>query len=1162
MYGAVGAPLTRGGERNAPEGAVDGAGAAGTLGDRAVSAALCRGATVMRTEVVGACRAFVLGLIGLAVCSAAWAQQDPLASPPELTVEAVEARVALITASADIGAEERQRLLDAYGLALERLKEGEARAAEAAAFSQAQQEAPERLAAVKALVAAGPGEPEPLPGDAPLEDLEQLRLQAEARLAAARDEGARVEADRQTRADRRLKVPELAAAATTELAAIGRDLEPAAAAAPSRDGAAQRTLLGARRRAVEAALDAYTKEIASYDARGELLQARKELAALQVGKAQAALDLIRETIAERQRAAARADARQVAADAAEVHPVLKPLAGSNRDLALHRAQQLLPRTDEAAERLRDVQAKVQSVKDDLAKVQARVAEAGMTKALALLLTERLPKLPDVSLYERSIAERQPKIEDAQLRLFGLEEELAEELGDAAAGALRLATAADAGLTAEERGRIEAAAVELLRTRRQLVEAEIGDYNKYLQTLGDLDYYEHQLVAAVEEYVRFVRRNVLWFRSTTPVGLRTVPQLVGDVTVVLNPGNWVDVLRALLKTLGRHPLFYFVAVVAFAVLQLLRPRIKRSLDRTGELAGSIHTDSMLHTLNAVVFTFLLCVPLPLLLGVVGLELMTLAEAADWARGVGVGTAATAAVLLTLNFVRSVCRKGGLAERQFRWRERPVQVMRVNVSLLVPVMVPTAFLVTMLRWLGAEAGHETVGRAAFIVAMAALALFELRVLRLEGGVLDEVLAQKRYGWLAQLRWLWFTGAVAVPVVLGLGAWAGYYHTVLEMTWRLVLTGWLCMGLVLVHGVLLRWLFVARRRIALEQARKRREAERAEAGEAAGPEGAVVEEPEVSLYTMSTQTRQLVNSVLLASVAVAVWFVWRDIVPALGVVTDIPIFSKLGVTVGSAVTALFILAVTAIAAKNVPGVLEMVALQHLPVEPGLRFAIATICRYAIAGVGAVMAFTALGIEWSEVQWLIAAMTVGLGFGLQEILANFVSGVIILFERPIRVGDTVTVGDVSGVVSRIRVRATTITSWDRKELIVPNKEFITGRLVNWSLSDRVLRIEVPVGIAYGSDTKLAERTLLRVAKENERVLEDPEPRVFFMSFGNSALTFELRVFVACVEDLFPARHELHMAIDAAFREARIEIAFPQQDVHVRSIHAALPVEERRKEE
>jgi len=186
---------------------------------------------------------------------------------------------------------------------------------------------------------------------------------------------------------------------------------------------------------------------------------------------------------------------------------------------------------------------------------------------------------------------------------------------------------------------------------------------------------------------------------------------------------------------------------------------------------------------------------------------------------------------------------------------------------------------------------------------------------------------------------------------------------------------------------------------------------------------------------------------------------------------------------------------------------------------------------------------------------MTVGLGFGLQEIFANLVSGLMLLFERPIRIGDTVTVADISGTVTRIRTRATTIVGWDRKELIIPNKEFITGKVVNWTLSDSTLRLIIPVGIAYGSDTQLAREVLTRIAHEHPNVLADPAPRILFMGFGDSALNFEVRSYIGTIDHYLSARDEINNAIDQEFRKAGIEIAFPQRDIHVRSIRDALPV-------
>ena len=290
---------------------------------------------------------------------------------------------------------------------------------------------------------------------------------------------------------------------------------------------------------------------------------------------------------------------------------------------------------------------------------------------------------------------------------------------------------------------------------------------------------------------------------------------------------------------------------------------------------------------------------------------------------------------------------------------------------------------------------------------------------------------------------------------------------------------------------------------------------------------------------------------------WLVWTPVIPALSILNNITI--KGAVNLGDILFAVLILLITFFIGRNLPGLLEIAILQKLPLQAGVSFAVTSITKYIISIIGIVIAFDAIGIGWAKVQWLVAAVTVGLGFGLQEIFANFVSGLIILFERPIRVGDIVSVGTVNGKVTRIRMRATTITDWDRRELLVPNKEFITSQLINWTLSDPITRVVIPVGIAYGSDTQKARDLLLQVAQNSPLVLDDPKPQAIFRRFGESSLDFELRVFIPDRDRWPKLMHEMHTNIDQAFRAANIEIAFPQRDIHVRSIRDFLPIQQDR---
>jgi potassium efflux system protein len=229
-----------------------------------------------------------------------------------------------------------------------------------------------------------------------------------------------------------------------------------------------------------------------------------------------------------------------------------------------------------------------------------------------------------------------------------------------------------------------------------------------------------------------------------------------------------------------------------------------------------------------------------------------------------------------------------------------------------------------------------------------------------------------------------------------------------------------------------------------------------------------------------------------------------------------------------------------------LTIILLKRLQMSAGSRYTVVTLTRYGIGGAGVIYIADSLGFSWSQIQWLVAALGVGIGFGLQEIVANFISGIIILFERPIRLGDVVTVDTTVGVVTRIRIRATTIRDFDGKELLVPNKEFISSRLLNWSLSDPINRIILPVGVAYGSDVGLAMHLMQQAAENEPLVLAEPRVTVTFDSFGDNSLLLNLRCFVNSVDDRLTAKTRLHLAIDKAFREAQISISFPQRDVHL----------------
>ncbi len=272
------------------------------------------------------------------------------------------------------------------------------------------------------------------------------------------------------------------------------------------------------------------------------------------------------------------------------------------------------------------------------------------------------------------------------------------------------------------------------------------------------------------------------------------------------------------------------------------------------------------------------------------------------------------------------------------------------------------------------------------------------------------------------------------------------------------------------------------------------------------------QIDVQSIDERTRYLLKVLAYLAAAVGLWAVWVDLVPALTSLGEVELWRYMGevdgkptsiaVTLTSAAGILIGVALFVVAARNLPGLVEIALLHNLPLDAGLRYAIRSILGYLIVAIGIFWFAESIGIAWSNVQWLMAALGVGLGFGLQEIFANFVSGLIILFERPVRIGDAVTVGDTTGVVSKIKVRSTTLVDWDNKEIIVPNRTFVTERLINWTLSDAVTRVVIPVGVAYGSDVRQAQEVIRTAAGKCDLVLPQPPMQLFLPALARARST------------------------------------------------------------
>jgi potassium efflux system protein len=541
-----------------------------------------------------------------------------------------------------------------------------------------------------------------------------------------------------------------------------------------------------------------------------------------------------------------------------------------------------------------------------------------------------------------------------------------------------------------------------------------------------------------------------------------------------------------------------------------------------------------------------------------------EATDFSMAVGGALLALAMQFYFLRALRLMCIPRGLAAAHFRWPESSVRLLRRELDRLSWTYLPAAGVLLVIVRLDPLNAGWAVGRVAFMVLAVTLAVAFFRLLHPKSGVFAHAARGTQQGRrLPFLYRVWYPLLVIAPLALAVLDVLGYLYTAATLLGRFVQSTWMVVALILLTALAQRWVKVARRRIAYDKAMDRRQAaldartREAEQGESEDLPGlAEVEEPEVDLDSLSDTTGGLIKTAMVTAGVIALWVIWSDVIPALRVLDNVSLWQQTvmvdgeervePITLADLGLALVIGVATFVFAKQIPAVLEMILLRSADMTAGGRYTITTLTTYAIITVGLLVVFALIGVQWSQLQWLVAALGVGIGFGLQEIVANFISGLIILFERPVRVGDIVTVGDTDGVVTKIQIRATTIRNWDRKELLVPNKEFVTGRLLNWSLSDQMTRVVVVVGVAYGSDVDKALALMREAAEEHEHVLDDPAPVLSFEGFGDNSLTLILRAYLSSIEYRIATITDLHKAINRKFTDAGVVIAFPQRDLHL----------------
>lgn len=1087
-------------------------------------------------------------------------------SPPGNIQIQLKAKIDTLTANKGIDEVSKSQLLALYQLSLDNLANIESYNTRTVKYEEAIKNAPEKTKKLQQEIQqgqlkSGKQKTEDF-AQIPVEELEQRLILEKGKIDALDEQIQSAEKELALQNDRPQQIRQETLAAQNALDSAQKKLDHPESAVTNTEAEAGQIQLSTFVDARKAELKMLTAEANSNLIRVELLKAGLQILKLQKDQLSPVISSIENLVnIHRQQEAINLqnELTQAEKTASGKHALIQQAARDNiqysRDL-----QAISGKIETYTELNKKVDVTASEIEADYKSAEKKISLAGLSPVLGKILREQRRNLLNRDQFvSESEASIQSEMALTSLEQFKIEDKL-KLLSDMDAYLQGLmGQQVDKSLPNDKRMMIQAELRILLNNQKDLLNKLSSAYATYLRTLGDFDFAKQQMLGQANKYAEYLDERLLWVPSSAPINGSYLAGLYDSVKWFLSPHNGLGLIKDISTIAWENKLLALLVLSGLYVVPRLRRWAKLQLQVVAKTSEKIYTDSFSNTLKAFGFTLILVLPLPLIGYLLGLLLSTNIQAANFSKAVGVGLQSIMIPLSALQLFYRLFAADGIAVVHFRWQKSNAFLLQRQIAWLRFVIVPCVFIINCTGASVVTNHSDYLGRLALIIAMSAMAVFFVRLLHPATGLFQAYIKANPDDGFSKLRFLWYPLIVLAPIaVIGFAA-TGYYLSALELQQKLITTIRLIFGLVIVYGMAIRWLTLVNRQLAIKNARQRLKTAQNEKqntidGVASDAPVLPVDEQLIDIPTINAQTIKLLVVFIGFTLIVGVWMIWRNILPAFSFLDQIVLWQHL-VTVDNQesyqpitltnlmMAGLYVFIVT-VSVRNFPGLMELLVFARLSITAGGRYAVNQLARYLIITIGFICIANELGGSWSQVQWLVAALSVGLGFGLQEIFANLVSGIILLFERPIRVGDTVTINSVTGKVSRIQMRATTIIDYDHKELIVPNKTFITNQLVNWTLSDTTTRIQIPLIIAFGSDVASAYNLMLEVARSTPLVLEDPMPSVVFTSIKDGGLEFTLTVFVSELGHRMHVTHDLNTRLEKMLRENHIELPMLQREI------------------
>ena len=1104
-----------------------------------------------------------------------YAQEAQNAAVPTFTAQTLEDRIEIVEADTNLSDEQKPQILTSLKTAGERLAEAtrqsERRTQFIAAVENADALQAELDAELKTVQDALSAEVEPLAdmiGDDALIGLEKELREKESDLAATETRLQGLQATLDTLGARQTAAPQELSEARAALNDLQLRLNAVGDGELEAVSDARRTETQARLWYRRNQIQALEQEISTLASRQDLILSRRAIADFQAQILRRDVARIGAKTGETRVDEARDLRNRITAlieRSDTSHPVVEKFAIGNLDLA-NQIIQIVSEGPVVSQATASVRGRLVNVENDLSAANKLVEQGRLDREAGVTLRRLGNQLDSPAAIRAAMRDTQKRLSQAYRERIIAQEDLRDlplSLSDLDEFIETTSRELPPFPALSETDRVTLSTI--VDTRRDLLRQISTTSNTRVTSFSELQTAQSSYLEQTESLKTLLDENLLWVRSIPAVNF-SFPAKVGRGALNLfSPKNFNFALTELLRMMRSYFLVVIIFLSAAALVLRLRGSLWEDVYRRSKLVGRVQQDTAWHTPVAIGAGIFHSLPLALVFLLIGLLYNWSERPERLIQGLANG-------FIYLSVFAIVCgswirwdRKDGLFDAHFNVSDGLRQAVGANLRWFVPFMGVMSFCLAITYGMPEPEIAHGFSVFAFLLTSLALILFAVRILWAKGEELYA--ADKSDSLFLQFRTLIAVVTIGIPLTMIGLTLTGYYESANALNVRMFITAPLVLVTYVVHGAVRRAIVVAQRQLKYRQALERRDLElkarrQKEAAEERGeevPPPPPVDTEKIDVTTLTQQTSKLVQTIVLIAFAVLLWMIWSSLLPALTIFDGFEVWTIKdaardadGATIDRIISlwdmlqSLVILALTFIAARNFPGFLEIFVLNRLGVDAGTRYAVTTVLGYLIVAAGVIIGFEQLGLQWSQLKWIATGLSVGIGFGLQKIIANFISGLIILFERPIRIGDYVTIGDQSGTVSRIKIRATTLKDLDNREILIPNEALISERVMNWTLSSSITRLIVPVGIAYGSDTDAAREIMLEAVKDLPKVLKTPAANVLFMGFGESSLDFEIRVYLNNFDDRVPMTHVVHTEVNKALEAAGISIPFPQRDLNI----------------